>query len=246
MADWFKMQAVVTDSDCGADGIMRLDAWFQLFQWIAVQHNTALGCDHDGLLPKSVVWVLLGAHAHWRRPVRVGERLVIETAPSASSHGMFQRRIKITDDNGNEVAGNVGFWTLLDYETRRITRCEAIQKRHGETEIGPGARPVPFAAIEGADVGAWAYTPSGIDIDDNGHVNNARYIAWLGDALRGRDGGTPTLQTLDAWYASEVLPGERLTGRVARATDGRFTFEAFRSGSEKACFTASGQANRTI
>ncbi|MDR1600069.1 MAG: hypothetical protein LBS11_09430 [Oscillospiraceae bacterium] len=242
MPDWHKLESIITPDQCDETGITRPDAWFQLFQWIAAEHSRAMRCDHDGDLPPSVLWIMLGAHTQWHSPARAGDTLLIRTAPAAHSHGMYQRRINITDVNGKPIADNVGFWTLMDRDTRRITRNGLIQRRHTDIETGDGVRPAPFVPLEDARAAQWSYTPGAVDIDNNGHVNNARYIAWMDAALRGLSGGPVSPRTLDVWYAAEVMPGEPLAGKTALADDGRFTFEVFRQGAgdEKARFTASG------
>jgi hypothetical protein len=52
----------------------------------------------------------------------------------------------------------------------------------------------------------------------------------------------PDIAAIDVMYASEVMRGELLNGRAAVHDDGRFTFEGFRDGAGKACFTAQGRA----
>jgi medium-chain acyl-[acyl-carrier-protein] hydrolase len=242
MPIWYATETTISPDQCDPNGLTRPDAWFQLFQWIAGEHSRELLCDHDGDLPASILWILLGARAQWRKPARAGDVVRVETAPSAHSHGMYQRETIVSSLGGDTIASSVGFWTLMNRDTRRITRCDAIQRRHELTGLGRGLRPVPFARLVAARRADWSYTPGAIDMDENGHVNNARYIAWMDEALRALAGCSPSMRTLDAWYAAEVLPGEPLTGRAALSESGDFTFEAFRLGNEddKACFTASG------
>ncbi|MDR1262585.1 MAG: hypothetical protein LBK46_03725 [Oscillospiraceae bacterium] len=240
MPNYFQLEATVSPDQCGADHIMRPDAWFQFFQWVSGEHSREMRCDRDGDLPEPIIWVLLGAHAEWRSQARCGDALHVDTAPAANAHGMYQRRIIVTNNDGSAVAASVGYWTLMDRVTRRITRSDMVQRRHEEEQIGHGIRPTPFEPLTGARVDGWSYTPGDIDIDENGHVNNARYVAWMDSALRESTGIPTALQSLDVWYAAEVMPGEALTGWLARLEDGQFTFEVFRRENEKACFTASG------
>ncbi|GHU74034.1 acyl-ACP thioesterase [Clostridia bacterium] len=235
---WYSLETVIPAESCGADGCARLDAWFPLFQWIASEHCEAIRCGHETDLPNSTLWILYGAHTEWTATVRAGDRLTLASVPTMTAHGMYQRSTVVTAADGKPVASHVGYWTLMDRATRKRVRNELIEQRHIDAQVKQWFRPIPFERLDAPDE-PWAYTPGEIDIDENGHVNNARYIHWLSVAM-----GSPSgISTLDVWYSSEIMPGENITGRLARLGE-RFTFEVFRAGEEKAAFTATGTTKR--
>ena len=229
---------IVTTCECGPDGVMRADAWFSWYQNAAAVHASSLGCGHDGILPADMAWILLDVHAVWENHARAGDELALVTSVAQSIHWLYPRVFESRLADGRIAARATTTWALLDTAARRITRHPNIQALHDGAAGGPAERVPPFEPLDAPCVER-AFSTAAEDFDENGHVNNARYIAWACAALAEQNA---RINTVSARYQREILPGEPL--RSLAVDGGRFAYEIF-SG-EKRCFAASGSYEEII
>ena len=127
-------------------------------------------------------WVLVKQTVKLKRPLLVGEELIVSTRAKGERKIQYFRTydLKINDE---VVGGIYSIWTLIDIEKRRIVRPQKVGITIPECEEYSSfvEKYEPLLDIETQKVQTREVMYS--DIDLNKHMNNARYLEWVMDLL---------------------------------------------------------------
>lgn len=127
-------------------------------------------------------WVLVKQTVKLKRPLLVGEELIVFTRAKGERKIQYFRTydLKINDE---VVGGIYSIWTLIDIEKRRIVRPQKVGITIPECEEYSSfvEKYEPLLDIETQKVQTREVMYS--DIDLNKHMNNARYLEWVMDLL---------------------------------------------------------------
>jgi acyl-ACP thioesterase len=138
----------------------------------------------------------------------------MRTWPRGTQKLFAVRDYEFLDAEGKLAVRGRSGWIIFDTEKKRPLRPEtivnALPLNEGRNALPDGAGSVPGIDNEGGALRLGERTALYSDIDMNGHVNNARYIAWIEDALDPELFYKAPQLRLDINYISEVLPGETL------------------------------------
>jgi acyl-ACP thioesterase len=189
-------------------------------------------------------WVLYDVRTTQTREAALFEPLIIRTYPTPVLHRFYSRLFEITGAEGERIAQASTLWLLMDIHTRRMSFSTAVQHNMEAVMSTPPPvtpRPEPVRLPEGVEE-RQERVPVYSDFDLNGHVNNARYISWMCDALgmdrlRGR-----RFASLHANYRAEIRPGATALLRLVCAGDA-FGFEVTSGG--QVCFLCDGTLQPT-
>ncbi|MDR1786948.1 MAG: acyl-ACP thioesterase [Treponema sp.] len=188
---------------------LSLAAAFDLFQEAALCHAESLGVGRDSLARTGQVWVLSRMSVYMERRPRFGERMTVETWPRGWEKLFAVRDYRIEAPEGNTAVRGRSGWLILDIEKRRPLRVQPVVENLPSNEGRSAFSALPPGLGERPGLQQTARrTALYSDIDFNGHVNNARYIQWIEDALpEGILEGAHAMR-LDVNYLSEVKRGE--------------------------------------
>lgn len=233
----------VSQTHCDASGVMRCDAYFTWFQLAAEKHCKQLGLDYGGIMPKNLAWILLDVRAWWTAGrARLGDQLTLHTHIEPCYYYMFPREYNAYNARGELVVHSDTTWAIINLDTRMLSRSGDIMKAHNSDDGDPRewTKCEPPAIIESPAPSEFSFSPIEGDIDINGHVNNARYIAWLC-----RDAGKAgyDITSVNAKYAKEVMLGDKLRSAF-HTKDGAFYYTIKHD--ETMCFCASGTMAEVI
>ncbi|MBI9061199.1 MAG: hypothetical protein JEZ14_04385 [Marinilabiliaceae bacterium] len=164
---------------------LRLSALFSFMQEAAYKHAEALGMGFSQLSNENHFWVLSRAIIHVDRYPKWNEKILVETWPRGFKQLFGMRDFKITDEKGEQVAAATTAWLVLDTKTRRPVRANEVMKHLPDNggrkvlEDFPNKLPAlsqnhPESKVFRADYSC---------IDQNGHVNNTKYIDWITDCF---------------------------------------------------------------
>lgn len=224
----------VTSADCDIRRRMMPGALLRLCQTIATDHCTALGLTTQYLAENHLAFLLAKLACRWQRPILLDEAITLRTQPETMKRAVFKRITEVTDADGRPLALVDSRWVLVDTETRRILRrpTEAVAAlpfaEHVEAEL-PFTLPRPDATEQLYEEHA-RYSLC----DQNGHLNNARYIDLSCDALPLESlAGTP-VQYLCVNYHSEIPAGQSFA--VERAQLGGRDWYVACTRQQKRCF----------
>lgn len=184
---------------------------FDICQDMATIHANHMGIGRDGMMEKGVIWVVVRMKYEVVGELKHFQVVRVRTWPHTQTGFSFLRDFTFSDEEGNLLVKATSEWVLMNIETRKFARMkdhydgpyEFCEDRAFES------KPRKIAMFDEGNRPTYTVTPSFIDIDLNGHVNNARYLSFVMNALNpGEEGAIRTLQ-ID--YRHEVMPDVPLT-----------------------------------
>ena len=216
-------------NDAAVDCFGRLKPSMLLFyvQEVAGIHATSLGAGFDALQLKNLFWAILRTHVQITRLPRSGETIRVETWPMPTSRVAYPRSVVAYDEKGSEVFRAISLWCLMDTETRSMV----LPGKSGVMVDGclrGNELAVPGSlAIKGLEH-TFSRTVLFSDLDRNGHMNNTRYLEWIGDLLPAAFHKDHTPREFTVCYHSEALEGEPLDIHYEMKEDGLLQVDAWR------------------
>ena len=182
-----------------------------LLQECASAHQTALGTGREEMLRRGLLWMITRQKLVLERPAVCGERITVTTWLSGMRHGMLLRHYEMTGADGAIICRALAVWTLVDAETRTLAQAPLsvpLVQREGELSRFPLLH--PMETVQG-----YPFTVPHAYVDENGHMNNARYFDAVAPILP-KDG---TLHSVQVDYHREACEGETLV--IGAATQGK-------------------------
>ncbi|MBU0927281.1 MAG: acyl-ACP thioesterase [Spirochaetes bacterium] len=188
---------------------LTIAAAYNYCQEVAGNHARALGVGSEYMAANGLVWVLSRMSAVLDSRPAWGTRLAVRTWPRGTDRLFAMREYEIRDEAGAVVGRGRGAWLVVDSATFRPRRPEAIAEMlpsRPDLETLPGGA-LPVAAGEGLEL-AYQRAVAYSDIDYNGHMNNARYVQWIQDALDPAALSGAAGLRLDINYLAEMRQGK--------------------------------------
>jgi medium-chain acyl-[acyl-carrier-protein] hydrolase len=224
--------------DIGFNGLMRVNAICGYFQEIAEKHAEHLGVGYDAFQKSDLVWVLSRLFIEINRLPAWKEILNLETWPLKTDRIFHRRDYQIVKRNEILISA-ASYWIPLDINTRRPraiqldeTVLKANEGRFGTQMFEENISSVPGNVSEIIKV---RYS----DLDQNRHVNNARYVEWTFDhlGLEILEKKTPRYFTIE--YKQEVKAGDQVLLRNAKlenTNNTSYIVEGIVESSKRICF----------
>ncbi|MDR1178031.1 MAG: acyl-ACP thioesterase [Spirochaetaceae bacterium] len=217
---------------------MKLSTAFDFFQDAANNHAENLGVGREEFERAGHVWILSRMSVFMERRPKWNEELVMRTWPRGTAKLFAIRDYELEDSKGKSVVRGRSGWIIADIKNHRPLRpetlAEKLPRNEGRDALPDGAGTVP--AITGDTVKAVERRAAYSDIDMNGHVNNARYIEWIEDAVDPELLYGAEQLRLDINYTSEVMPGETIA--LWTSGGGPVIIEGRKAGADQTAFRA--------
>jgi acyl-ACP thioesterase len=190
-------------------------------------HSHLLGCGRDALIQQGYVWVLSRMEVQMSKYPCVGDTITVQTFPMSNRRWFFPRYFIFINGQGDEMGCASSLWVLLDLETRKMAPPDKVLHLIPDNSdlIAPMGLPSTVFEVEGEER-KLTRTPAYTDLDVNGHVNNARYVDWLCDALGCEILGSQALQTICINYDAEVRPEQAMELRL-QSQNGAFSLSGY-------------------
>ena len=152
-------------------------------------------------------WFLLAYEIELLQPIRLGQKIVVGTAPTDFKGLYGTRQFFIKDDRDNYLAKANTMWTLMDLEARCPVRITEDDIKYYETqklfEMKPVQRKIRLSQEkEQKDT----FTVLKTYIDSNGHMNNADYMRVAAELIP----EDLLWNHLQINYRKEVMVGEKM------------------------------------
>ena len=216
-------------NDAAVDCFGRLKPSMLLFyvQEVAGIHASSLGAGYDALALKNLFWAILRTHVQITRLPRSGETIRVETWPMPTSRVAYPRSVVAYDESGSEVFRAISLWCLMDTASRSMVlpgKSGVLVNGHlrGNELAIPGS-----LAIKGLE-NTVSRTVRFSDLDRNGHMNNTRYLEWMGDLLPSSFHKDHTPREFTVCYHSEAMEGEPLDIHYELKESGLLQVDAWR------------------
>ena len=190
-----------------------------MFQDVATLHANEMGIGRDDMLEHGVFWAIIRMKYEMMRNPENFHTVRVRAWPHTPSSFSFCRDFEMTDEDGDVLAKATSEWVLMDVETRKFAKMKDYY--HGQRDFSDkrafGRKPRKIVSFEGVEGPVRTVVPAFSDIDVNGHVNNARYLRFVMDALN--PGDHEAIRSLQIDYRHEVLPDSPLAVHTFRNGD---------------------------
>lgn len=176
-------------------------------QEAAGRHCALLGADRDALGEKNLFWAVIRQKAEVLR-LPEQEPVTVKTWPMPTTRTAYPRATAGYDREGNLLFRVHSLWVLMDRKSRAMVlpgKSGVIVEGFltGEEVDAPGG--IAQKSLEQAGVRRVEQE----DLDENGHMNNTRYLLWA-EELLAREGEDRTPRGFTVCYFSEAKLGEKL------------------------------------
>ncbi len=206
-------------------GRLKLSVLLYFVQEISGRHAASLGSEWDTLAEKNLFWAIIRHRIQITRMPAAGETLHLQTWPMPTTHTAYPRATVAYDAQGREVFRTVALWVLMDTNTRAmvlpgnsgITVPGVL--RGGELKTPGSLVPIPLANKTFRQVDR-------SDLDQNGHMNNARYLDWVSDLLPVDFPQCQVPAQVSLCYLAEAREGQQLSLSWEMDKDGTLRVEA--------------------
>jgi acyl-ACP thioesterase len=237
--DVFEKKYMVTVGDVDASRCLKPSVLFDFFQSITTEHGEDLGVGLDMMSKNGQGWILSRFSLLMERRPRFAETLTIRTWPQGFEGLLYARNYDVLDGEGRIAARASSSWLILDIERRRPLRPSSLPVpmplNAGRVFLEGGARALPKL---GDLVKTAERTARYSDIDFNGHVNNARYVQWIQDALPENFITDAARLRIDINYVGEVVSGETVCVYSSGTEGGDMAMEGRRLSDNQTAFRA--------
>lgn len=216
-----KREITIAHADIDAYGAVPAARLFVWMQRLADEHANQLGVGREALKKDNLVWMLARSAARFDRPIFAGERIAMRTFMGRNSRAACPRHFQFYGQSGASIGEATTLWMLIRPDTRRIVSPQraGILSNHTVTEPSVVVWPEKLPRIDLADYSVQR-VPLYADLDGNGHVNGARYVAWMTDAIPIHTLDRKYIRFLSINYLHEIRPGDCCKLMVNNKEDG--------------------------
>ncbi len=227
----------VRSFDIGLNATMRMSSLCGYMQEVAGRHANHLDVGHHYMQQSGKVWVLSRLFFNINQLPAWGQEFFVETWPLGTERIFYRRDYQI-DDGNTVMLSATSYWILLDLDTRKpafVPLDEEVLK-HNQ---GRHSMPMPSETYRDLVSDACQIYPVKYsDLDQNRHVNNARYVEWIFNVLDQDllEKTAPSYFTVE--YKHEAKAGDVVELRTARLDEKKpaFAVEGRFADSKQICF----------
>ena len=182
-----------------------------LFQDVATAQAEDMGIGRDDMMARGVFWAVIRMKYEIVREPERCQVVRVRTWPHTPTGFSFLRDFSVRGETGDLLVKATSEWVLMDIETRKFARLkDHYDGPHDFVEDRSfDSKPRKAPAFAEGNRPIFTATPAYADIDVNGHVNNARYLNFIVNALN--PGPEDAIRTLQIDYRHEALAGEALS-----------------------------------
>lgn len=192
-------------------GTWKLNDIFNQFAELATIHASSFGGWRRDF-EDTYGWIISKMRVKIYQPARFGDEVTLKTWVSQGTHVVYPRHFEIYNSKNELIGEATSNWTLLDLVRRRIAMPKRVGltfpsdlPEHGNIEIE-----TDFSDEEGYTFVEKRQVRYG-DLDVNGHMNNASYIAWMNDILGAEMFKDYFIADISVQYKKETAPNAWLS-----------------------------------
>lgn len=180
-----------------------------------------LGITVEEILAAGMGWMMITLDLEFKRIPRSNDQLSIHTWSKGTKGALWQRDFRIFDGDNIEIATARSIWALVDIEKRKILRPSALPvevKHYNGDSVGD----MPVKVKIPSDISmeeAYRYQVRYSGLDNNGHLNNARYGDLCSDVLSLSEWDNTELKRFRITYIQEAKFGDEITIWRSPVTD---------------------------
>jgi acyl-ACP thioesterase len=223
--------------DTDLNGRIKMSAIANYLQESAWRHANHLGFGYEDTRQRNEFWVIVSLMIRMTGSPEWGTTITVETWPKGIDRLFAFRDFKIMDAEGVVIGAATSTWMILDQDTRRPKSVDIVKPvlhmatNHGGLEGNPPLL-MPLKDISGVESRQVRFS----EVDQNGHVNNIRYIDWCIDALPSEWHREHRIRSMVINYLSEVRADETLEISSGPGREQSHIIQGTRKGDGKTIF----------
>ncbi len=191
---------------------LTLTALLALVQESACRSADELGFGYDDLRPLKFGFLVVNTYCELHRPVRLGEKITVETWPLPPRHTIFERDYRVLSGE-EEVAALASRWCLVDLNTFALLPPERMGDVHTNC---------PYRNEKTVEVPSWKIgkLTDGKEMyrmrvnqshcDHYLHANNTRYLDFFTDCFSMEELAARRIRSFQISYSKQAKEGREL------------------------------------
>ncbi|AXQ78453.1 acyl-[acyl-carrier-protein] thioesterase [Streptococcus chenjunshii] len=178
--------------------------------------SLSLGVSDDYIFKTHhLVWIITEYDIEIERLPKYGEKIIIETEPTAYNKLFCYRDFTIYGESGDKIVVIHSVFVLMDYESRKVHQVvDDIVAAYDVEKIKRILRGPKYTALENPE--ETVYRVRYFDLDLNGHVNNSKYLEWMYDVIDIDFLRRHIPQKINLKFVKEVHYGNDIISRIER------------------------------
>ncbi len=230
----------VANNECDLRGRLTVANVFKKMTEIAGINAEQLGFGFQKMLDLKLYWVLSRMKIRFFRPAFGGEKLYWRSWPKGFQQKLFFiRDFEVLDENRQQIMLASSAWLVIHATERRLmppTQLPDIQLPVLENHI---ALDEPLNKISVSNTKETLTVKANYsNLDLLGHMNNARYVEAISDALPYELMTEGQMEWIQVNFDKEVRPQEQLSVRVAPEPDNLWGIEGLNLSNNQPAFSA--------
>lgn len=225
----YEMQFTLSHMHVDCFGCAKPSVLLYLVQEAAGEHCALLNVDRAHLSGKHLFWAVTRTRVQVTRLPKLGETVTVKTWPMPTTRVAYPRSVVAYDAAGEELFRSITLWVLMDEQTRAMVLPGKSGVLVDGTLTGLEiAIPHAIAAQPMANTCRKQVTYS--LLDQNGHMNNTRYMDWLDDLLPSAFHKTHRAQEFTLCYLNEARENDAVDLHFELTDGPTLTVDAQREG----------------
>ncbi len=170
------------DFDCRRQ--LQPSSVLDLFQAVAGEHASRIGCGFEDFLAQNKMWVVVRTKFEILKPATLFQRIIVKTWPLPPRGLSFQREYLIEAEDGTVLVKGTSDWVVMHATERKLVAAKDVYPiTEGFcTETMFEGRTPKLRDFE-TEQPSYLITPGYSQLDMNGHVNNTKYANYVLDAV---------------------------------------------------------------
>lgn len=223
--------------DTDLNGQLKMSAFANYMQETAWRHANHLGFGYEDAKNRNEFWVIISLMIKMIGSPVWGKKITIETWPKGIDRLFAFRDFKIMDEKGEVIGAATSAWMILDKDTRRPKDVDIVKPMlHLATNQDVLDKNPPLLMPMKEVVTSEPRKICFSEVDQNGHVNNTRYIDWCLDALSMEWHRTHQIRSMVINYLSEVKAEETIQITTGPESDHSLLIQGTRESDGKVIF----------
>ena len=214
----FEQEFYIDDLVTDCFGRLKSSCVLYFVQEMAGQHFNRMALDPTPE-NKGLMWVIIRHRLQVTRLPHKGETIRLETWPMPTTRVAYPRSVVAYDEQGQELFRSISLWVLMD----RNTRAMVLPGKSGILVPGilrGNELPSPNSLAPVVCSASARRRVCFSDLDVNDHMNNCRYLEWIGDLLPAAFHQEHTMKDVTMCYLGEAREGDELTVQWEMGADG--------------------------
>lgn len=204
----FQKEINLERCDFNSDDQWNLSQILTRFQEVASDHVDSHSIGIHDLIKKDLMWVVLQTKFEICETGRPGDAVWLKTWFLPPRHKVAQREYQITDLEDHVMVKGTSRWIVMNAATRQVdSRLDEVLSGQDSCLNKNFEKRMALMRDFEAEGKEVEIIPGETAIDFNGHVNNARYLEYMCDAL-GNEMNCRSIVQID--YHKEMRCGEAL------------------------------------